>query len=291
MNTAGGQRRYRYQTLVSCFRALGRMALLQRLILRSRLVDMGTSEAFARARIPQALLSPFRGDLKSGAFSPLSLEDAGVLFQALALSRDQPVLVYDSGEATLSSRMAWILKYYGHPSVEVLDGGLAAYMEGGGALQSAFSASQQRGGGEGLPPLEPLPQPSMLAASADVLAAINTTGGAQVLDARSPAEFSGDSSHGLPRCGHIPGAINIPFTECLSLPTRRFKAPSELRELFSSRGVDLSRPSITLCLAGVRATVLQRALGLAGAPSASQRLYDGSMAEWASNPNLPMRAK
>ena len=120
----------------------------------------------------------------------------------------------------------------------------------------------------------------MLAETQDVLAAMEGSG-AQVLDARSPAEFTGDSTHGLPRGGHIPGAINVPFGDCLLADgSRRYLPAQQLRALLQARGVDLARPAIVMCLAGVRASLLQSALHDAGAPLGSVRLYDGSMIAW-----------
>ena len=259
----------------------------------SRVIDMGTADAFSRAHLPGALRSPLRGDLKGpDGVSPLSLPDAAHLFSALSLHASQPALVYDSGEALPAARLAWILRYYGHPDVAVLDGGFGAYLECGGAVPqpcTAYAAAPAPAA-PAAPLLAPTPQPELLARAQDVLAALHTAGGAQLLDARSPAEFCGASAHGLPRAGHIPGAINVPFADCLAPGTRRYLPQPELQAVLSARGVDLGRPAIVLCLAGVRASVLLMALHAAGAPSAGVRLYDGSMAEWSQDPSLPIKS-
>jgi thiosulfate/3-mercaptopyruvate sulfurtransferase len=259
-----------------------------------RCVDAGAPEAFARARLPGALRSPFRGDLKGGpsATAPLGLGDAQQLFAALDLRVGQPALVYDSGEALPAARLAWVLRYYGCADVAVLDGGYSAYAEAaaaaGGALGGAAGAEE----GAAAPLLQPQAQPALLADTLDVVAALEDCSGAgdQVLDARSPAEFCGDATHGLPRGGHVPGALSVPFAECLSSDGARRYLPREaLRALLQARGVDLSRPTIVMCLAGVRASVLVGALHAAGAPLQGVRLYDGSMAAWQQEePRLPL---
>ena len=274
-------------------------AALRRALACSRVIDIGTADSFARAHIPGAVRSPVRGDLKGDAFSPLSPGEASALFAALDLRQSQPVLVYDSGEALPSARLAWVLRYYGHPDVSVLCGGFGAYLRARGLGRPGTAFCPAAGAAlppppSALPPLLPSPQPALLAQRQDVLAALaaGPGAGAQVLDARSEGEYSGAATHGLPRAGHIPGAISIPFTDCFapSAPAaRQYRGRAAMRQLLQGRGVDLARPTIVLCLAGVRASCLQNALHIAGASPGSSRLYDGSMAEWALDPSLPMQ--
>ena len=107
----------------------------------------------------------------------------------------------------------------------------------------------------------------------------------QVIDARTPAEFSGADARGLPRLGHIPGAINVPFQALLQRGV--FLPAAELRAAFEARGVDLARPSIVMCLAGVRAAVVAVGVAAAGG-SGGVAVYEGSAQEWAEDPALPV---
>ena len=262
-----------------------------------RVVDAGTQDAFARACVPEARRSPYRGDLKGATgVEPLGPAEARALFAALDLRAQQPVVVYDSGEALPAARLAWVLRYYGAHDVAVLDGGFPAFLESGaGAASGAAAVSSVLEQIEArLPPLQPQERSELLASTEDVLEAVGGGarggGGAQVLDARSPAEFCGEAVHGLGmRPGHIPGALNVPFAECLSAGGERTYLPqAQLRAALQARGVDLARPAILMCLAGVRASVLHSALVAAGAPLAGLRLYDGSMAAWQQEPSLPL---
>ena len=256
----------------------------------ARIIDAGPADAFARARIPHALRSPLRGDLKdpSSPFSILSPPDAALLFEALAVPAAGPTIVYDTGEALPAIRLAWLLSFYGAQRVSVLDGGFTAHIAAGGAVHTAFSSAAA----PPPPPPPPLaavaPQRRMLALRDDVLLAQGSGCSAcQIIDARSPAEFAGADARGLPRVGHVPGAINVPHAALLHPGTRRFLPAEELQRLFAARGVDLARPSIVLCLAGVRAAVA--AVGVQAAGGGGEvRGYGGSMPEWAEDERLPM---
>ena len=83
--------------------------------------------------------------------------------------------------------------------------------------------------------------------------------------------------------GHIPGAINICFSELLN-EDRTLKANLDLKNIFDSSGIDLDKPIITSCGSGVTAAILNLALEKLGAKKVS--LYDGSWCEWGSKKNL-----
>jgi thiosulfate/3-mercaptopyruvate sulfurtransferase len=104
----------------------------------------------------------------------------------------------------------------------------------------------------------------------------------QILDARSAGRFAGVLPEPRPgiRSGHMPGAINVPFTELVA--AGRLKPVEELRSLFAAKGVDLQQAITTTCGSGVTAAVVALGLELAGAKQVS--LYDGSWAEYAAHP-------
>ncbi len=109
---------------------------------------------------------------------------------------------------------------------------------------------------------------------------------ATVLDARAAGRFTGAVAEPRPgmRSGHIPGAINIPFTEVLQ--DGRMRPAAALRANFAAAGIDGARPVITSCGSGVTAAVLNLAMVCAGLPEPT--LYDGSWSEWGSRPDTPV---
>jgi thiosulfate/3-mercaptopyruvate sulfurtransferase len=105
---------------------------------------------------------------------------------------------------------------------------------------------------------------------------------AQILDARSAGRFAGILPEPRPGIspGHMPGATSIPFTELVE--AGRLKPAEELRQLFSTKGVDIKQPITTTCGSGVTAAVIALGLEVAGAKQVS--LYDGSWAEYGAHP-------
>lgn len=78
------------------------------------------------------------------------------------------------------------------------------------------------------------------------------------------------------RSGHIPGALNVPWTELVI--NGELKTTDELNEIFARQGVDFERPIIASCGSGVTAAVVVLALTTLGVNGVS--LYDGSWSEW-----------
>jgi thiosulfate/3-mercaptopyruvate sulfurtransferase len=93
---------------------------------------------------------------------------------------------------------------------------------------------------------------------------------------KSPANLEGLSS------GHMPNAINIPYTDVLNARTKTILPADQLRVYFECKNVDESTPIVTSCGTGVTAAVVDAALTEAGYPEAGRKLYDGSWTEWAS---------
>src|SRR5690606_4556242 len=111
-----------------------------------------------------------------------------------------------------------------------------------------------------------------------------------LLDSLSAQSYrgEGDGNYGTfgPRKGHITGARNVDFGSVIDPATRCFLEPAELRRRFEQAGVDLDRPVISYCGAGIGATATAFALKLLGKEDV--RIYDGSLREWANDPSLPM---
>jgi thiosulfate/3-mercaptopyruvate sulfurtransferase len=194
--------------------------------------------------------------------------------RALGVNSDSHVVFYDDSAIKPATRGWWMMRLFGHDTVSVLDGGLAAWRGSGGPLES--------GGESPRAPGNFVARPSNGAGVSDytsIVSAIGDGGLGQLLDARAAARFAGRAAEpraGL-RSGHIPGSKNLPFDQLLD-DDGRFLAEADLRQRFAAAGIDTGQPVLTSCGSGVTACVLALGLCLVGNDDVS--VYDGSWTEW-----------
>lgn len=194
----------------------------------------------------------------------------------LGLTPDTPVVLVDAQGGMFAARAWWMLRWIGARDVRVLDGGLAAWRAAGGALEPGEVAPATPG------PAWPLgPEPEGLRLTADALAA--QLGRVALLDARAPERYRGDVEPLDPVAGHIPGALNRPFSANLG-PDGRFLPPEALRAAF--QGLAGARPVVHQCGSGVTACHNLLAMAVAGLPGGA--LYAGSWSEWCRDPARPV---
>jgi thiosulfate/3-mercaptopyruvate sulfurtransferase len=106
-----------------------------------------------------------------------------------------------------------------------------------------------------------------------------------VLDARVPEFYGGFSSNNNPRPGHVPGALNIPFS-WLTSEFSTFREPAKLARLFEQAGVKKGSKVVTYCHIGMQASVLYLAARILGYDAA---VYDGSFEDWSKRTDLPVQ--
>lgn len=192
----------------------------------------------------------------------------------VGVSPTRPVVVYDAANSTAAARAWWLLRYFGHPRVAVLDGGLAAWTAAGGPLESGEGPREQ---GDFV--ARPGAMPTV-----DAFEVAEVANDGVLLDARASDRFRGLVEPIDPVAGHIPGARNRPTTENVD-SSGRFLERATLRVAFDRLGVREGIPVAAYCGSGVTATHELLALAVAGLRGA---LYPGSWSEWITDPARPV---
>lgn len=232
--------------------------------------------AYEEGHIPGAVFVDLDSELAApaGAAGRHPLPDTevfGVAMRAAGVSVDRDVVVYDGGLGWAAARAWWLLRWTGHPSVRVLDGGLAAWngpIEAGALSPVAGTF---------------LPSPGALPLlDADGAAALARTG--LLLDARAAERYRGDVEPIDRIAGHIPGAVSAPTTENVT-ESGHFRPAAELAERFKSLGATGTCEVGVYCGSGVSAAHEILALEVAGIPAA---LYAGSWSQWSADGNRPV---
>ncbi|KVS46678.1 sulfurtransferase [Burkholderia ubonensis] len=278
-----------YTTLISAANLAERLAAAPASVAlfdcRFDLADTGAGEAaYAAGHIPGAQYLHLDRDLsgrKTGTNGrhPLPTRDALVATLVdRGLKQGQQVVAYDAQGGSYAARLWWLLRWLGHDSVAVLDGGLQAWQAAGQPLTTE-TQHPSRGDFRAQAPLE-----STVDAQA-VLA--NLTSHARVvIDARAADRYRGENETIDPVGGHIPGARNRFFKDNLAADGR-FKTGHELRETFSALLAG-TEPNLAIlqCGSGVTACHNALAMEIAGLHGAS--LYPGSWSEWCADPSRPI---
>lgn len=242
--------------------------------------ELGESQ-YREAHLPGALFAHLERDLsgpKDGSKGRHPLPDPAAFATWLGqhgLRPGDPVVCYDAGNGATAARLWWLLRWLGHESVAVLDGGFAKWCSEGRPVTAE------------LPPLQPTHYPPKVRADAavDVASVERQLRNVLLVDARAPGRWRGESEPIDPVAGRIPGARNRFNLENLS-SEGTFKPPAALKTEFEAVLAGRS-PSdvIHYCGSGVAACHNLLAMEIAGLPGG--KLYAGSWSEWIADPGRP----
>jgi thiosulfate/3-mercaptopyruvate sulfurtransferase len=243
------------------------------------------AEAFLAGHLPGAQYVHLDRDLSAkgdvpalcGGRHPLpTREHVAATVARLGITPDTPVVVCDAQGGMFAARVWWMLRWIGHTAVAVLDGGVAAWTAAGGTLET----------GAAQPPAPaaayPLsPEAGRRVITADALQA--QLGRVTLIDARAPERYRGDIEPLDPVAGHIPGALNRPFSANLGADGR-FQSPETLRAAFAP--LLGAGEVVHQCGSGVTACHNLLAMEIAGLPAGT--LYAGSWSEWCRDGRRPV---
>jgi thiosulfate/3-mercaptopyruvate sulfurtransferase len=252
---------------------------------RFRLDDPGWGLVqYKTVHIPGAVFLDLDRDLsgsKTGTNGRHPLPDPSEFARTLGrlgIDQSMQVVAYDQDISIFASRVWWMLRWLGHGSVAVLDGGFAKWEAEGRAVRAAHEIKPAR-------IFQGTPRRELIADAREIAGKLHHPD-VRLLDARSPERFRGENETLDKKAGHIPGAVNHYYTGNLN-GDNTFKPPDELRRDFEQTLAEVpATHAISYCGSGVTAChnllAMERA-GLAGA-----RLYPGSWSEWSSDSTRPV---
>lgn len=247
------------------------------------LADVGAGEcAFAAGHLPGAVYANLDTDLagpktgRNGRHPLPARGDWAATLARLGVTPERAVVAYDAQGGMYAARAWWMLLWAGHRAASVLDGGLGAWKDVGGGLESGMAAPIAAPG--------PYPLGPSLVTSIDADALQKSLGRVTLLDARAGERYRGEVEPLDARAGHIPGARSRFFKDNLDAQGR-FKPVAELRAAFAGFG---AAPGQVVHQCGSGVTACHNLLAMEAAGLAGSALYPGSWSEWSADPARPV---
>lgn len=253
---------------------------------RFQLGDAGAGRRmYAQGHIPGARYAHLDDDLSSpitptsGRHPLPAPEEMAARLRAWGVNADTQVVCYDDAGGAIAGRLWWLLRWLGHSAAALLDGGIQAWQEAGGQLESV--APDIRPGN-----FVARPNATLGLSTEEVEAIVSGKREGCLLDARGAPRYRGEEEPLDRVAGHIPGSLNLPFPGNLG-PDGRFLAPAVLRERFRAVLGDRAPAEVVhSCGSGVTACNNMLAMEVAGLKGS--RLYPGSWSEWITDGTRPV---
>jgi len=216
----------------------------------------------------------------------LSIEEFEALCSQSGIANDTTVVFYGDKSNWFATYALWLFRYYGHEKLKIMNGGRAKWIMENRPLtkevpyytRTTYQAKE--------------PNLRIRAFRDQVFEHLDAK--MPLVDVRSPKEYTGELIHmpnypqeGATRGGHIPGAVNIPWSQATNETDSTFKTAAELRQLYGSAGITADKEIIAYCRIGERSShtwfVLTYLLGYSKVKN-----YDGSWTEWGNLVNAPI---
>src|SRR3954469_12214649 len=249
-----------------------------------RVVDMRMA-GFAEGHVPGAVY-----------VSPLAIRDANspptflptqaafeALMSRLGISNAPRVVVYDERGGIYAARLWWILNYFGHTNVALMNGGWTKW-----TAEHRATATDTRPSTVSGAPFRAKANPRWIATASELTAAIGKPA-IKIVDARTVKEINGEDLRNIRRGGFVPSSIPVYWEDLLDPQQRTFKPADELKQIYESRGIRPNDEVIAYCQVGMRASVDLFALHLIGYDKL--RNYYGAWEEWGNRDDLPIATR
>ena len=242
-------------------------------------VDYDPTANYNLGHVPGSALFDWRKDINDPVTRDiLSKEQLEGLLSKVGLGSDSTLVLYGDFNNWFAAFAFWVLKYYGVENIVLMNGGRKKWLAEDGDVtreQATYTPTAYRAKG---------PDESVRTYLDFVKKTLGQTNSVLV-DVRSPAEFTGEitappeyPNEHAQRGGHIPGAVNIPWSQAVK-EDGTFKSAEELKKLYEGKGVTSDKDVVTYCRIGERSSFTWFVLKyLLGYPNVKN--YDGSWTEW-----------
>jgi thiosulfate/3-mercaptopyruvate sulfurtransferase len=250
-----------------------------------RIVDL-RPRGYAEGHIPNAVWLDnnwIRNPKAPPDFLPTPAEFEALMAR-LGIGPDTRVVAYDERGGIYAARLWWILNYYGHANVALLNGGWTSW-----TLEKRATSSEVRTSAAPAP-FRVRPGLTRHATARDVLAAINKPG-VKIVDARTQGEIDGKDFRGIRRAGFIESSVAVYWEDTFDPTTHVFKSAAEITKLYRDKGIQPSDEVITYCQVGMRASHDLFTLALIGHDLGKLGNYYGAWEEWGNREDTPIKTK
>jgi thiosulfate/3-mercaptopyruvate sulfurtransferase len=249
-----------------------------------RIVDI-RARGYGDGHIPEAVFVDsnwIRNPKAPPTFLPTP-QEFEALMSRLGISNNTRVIAYDERGGIYATRLWWILNYYGHTNVALLDGGWVKWN------------AEQRPASTVVPaPVAATftvkPGTVKVATADQVKAAINSPA-MKLIDARTQAEIDGRELRNIKRGGFIESSIPVYWEDTLDPVTRAFKPAADIARLYRDKGITAADNVTVYCQVGMRASHDIFTLALIGHDLTKLANYYGAWEEWGNRDDTPIKTR
>jgi len=247
-----------------------------------RIVDI-RARGYADGHIPEAVFVDsnwIRNPKAPPTFLPTP-QEFEALMSRLGISNNTRVIAYDERGGIYAARLWWILNYYGHSNVALLDGGWVKWM----AEQRVTNATMPAPAAAAF---KVKPGTVKVATADQVKAAINSTS-MKLIDARTQGEIDGKDLRNIKRGGFIESSVPVYWEDTLDPTTKAFKPAAEIARLYRDKGITAADNVTVYCQVGMRASHDIFTLALIGHDLTKLANYYGAWEEWGNRDDTPIK--